>query len=172
MAACLHELDRARIESPTAEFVELALWYHDAVYEPGARDRDCEERSARLLANDAAALAIPAATARTAADLVRATAHLHGPTPRHDRATDLIVDIDLAIFGHDALRFMDFEYSVGEEFAGIPTRTFRTARGRFLASLLAAPNLYRTDDFRARYEQLARAQIAKLLDSPRYRAYR
>lgn len=170
LTACLHELDAARAEAPTADLVELALWYHDAVYQPGARD--CEQRSADLLTRDAAVLALPADTVRRAADLVRATAHAHGAAEEGDPAVDLIVDIDLSILGRDIFAFMDFEYGVEEEFAATPTMVFRIARGRFLASLLAAPRIFRSAGFRARYERRAREQIGALLSSPRYRAYR
>ena len=129
-------------------------------------------RSAELLRHDAATLGIPLARVRRAADLVRATAHVHAPAACGDRATDLIIDIDLSILGRDPLAFMDYEYSVEEEYAAVPTATYRTARGQFLASLLAAPFIFRTPAFRARYEERARTQLRSLLDGPRYRRYR
>src|SRR5205814_4664388 len=96
---------------------------------------------------------------------------VHAPAACGDRATDLIVDIDLSILGRDPLAFMDYEYSVEEEYAAIPTAAYRTARGQFLASLLAAPFIYRTPAFRARCAEGARAQIRALLDGPRYRRH-
>ena len=169
LAACLFELDCAVTDSALADVIELALWYHDAVYEPGARD--CEVRSADLLARDAATLAIPPEISGRAADLVRATAHVHAPTACGDPATDLIIDIDLSILGRDPIAFMDYEHSVEEEYAAIPMAAYRTARGQFLASLLAAPFIFRTPVFRARCEERARAQIRSLLDGPRYSRY-
>ena len=83
-----------------------------------------------------------------------------------------MLDIDLSILGRDVLRFMDYEHGIAEEYAEVSTFTFRIARGRFLASLLARPRLFHTEAFRTRYEARARAQIAALLRSPRYRAYR
>lgn len=169
LVSCLEELDAAEADPQVAQLVELALWYHDAIYLAGARDS--EERSAQLLLDDAAVLKLSEAHARAAAELVRATAHLGGGHV-DGAAAALIVDIDLAILGRDAIHFMDFEYSVGEEYAAIPALHFRVARGRFLASLLASPRIYRTERFRARYEAKARATIRGLLQSPRYRAYR
>jgi predicted metal-dependent HD superfamily phosphohydrolase len=167
---CLRELDGAHATSPTAELVELALWYHDVIYEPGAQA--CEERSAQMLLADVATLAIPVEAARAAADLVRSTAHASDSIETNTPATDLILDIDLSILGRDALRFMDFEYGVEEEYAAVSGIEFRVGRGRFLAALLARPRLFRTEYFRVRYEQRARVQIAALLASPRYRSYR
>ena len=160
---CLRELDAAG----PLDVVELALWYHDAVYVPGARD--CEERSARMLIEDAAALGIAPALAEQAAALVRATTHAHAPA---DATAQLMLDIDLAILGRDVLRFMDYEFSIEEEYAPAVPTWFHVRRGRFLAALLARPHIFHTDAFRARYEQHARTQLAALLSSRRYRAYR
>lgn len=162
---CLRELDTANAPAPTADLAELALWYHDAIYEAGAAD--CEERSARLLASDGVALAIPGTVADVAADLVRATAHGRAAA-RTDLAAQLVLDVDLSILGKDPLRFMDFDHGVEEEYAAIPTRAFRTGRARFLATMLERDSLYLTDHFHARYEQRARLQIAALLASSRY----
>ena len=46
VAHCLDELKAARSEARDAATVELALWMHDAVYDPRAKDN--EEKSAGL----------------------------------------------------------------------------------------------------------------------------
>ena len=165
---CLRELDRAAPVAEVAGPAELALWYHDAVCEPGGES--CEDRSAALLEADAAALGIAAEAAVLAIAAVRATAH--GTPAASTPVTDLVLDVDLSILGRDPLRFMDYEHAIEEEYAPRSTPAFRHARGRFLAALLARPQLFRTPGFRERYEQRARVQIAALLASPRYRAYR
>jgi predicted metal-dependent HD superfamily phosphohydrolase len=169
LADCLRELDATRAEPGIADIAELALWYHDAVYEP--RARDCEERSAALLCEDGASLEIPRPCALAAAKCVRATAHLSGETPAGP-AADLVADVDLSILGRDVIRFMEFEFAVAEEYASVPSTLYFLARGRFLAKLLAAPTIFRTDHFRARYEASARANLSALLRSPRYRVHR
>jgi predicted metal-dependent HD superfamily phosphohydrolase len=168
---CLRELDAADARVPAVDLglAELALWYHDVVYEP--RASDCEERSAQQLLRDAVTLAIPDASARLAADLVRATAHTQICEASGSPTADLVVDIDLSILGRDFLRFMDYEYAVAEEYASVPAIAFRSGRRRVLAALLARAHIFRTEYFRDRYEQRARKQIEALLASPRYRRY-
>lgn len=169
LADCLRELDRAQVDPSLAAVVELALWYHDAVYIPGARDS--EEQSAQLLCADAAALRLPRETVERAAALVRSTAH-DVARGEGDPASDLIADIDLSILGRDVLRFMEFEFAIEEEFAAVRSLWFIVLRGRFLASLLRRPAIFRTELFRDRYEAAARCSVGALLRSPRYRAWR
>lgn len=175
---CLREVDGARGAADTGvagggpaagslDAVELALWYHDVVYRPGAADS--EEESARVLVADSAALGLPAAAATTAADLVRATAHASAPPAPGSAAVDLLLDIDLSILGRDPLRFMEFEHGVEEEYAALPTATFRRGRAAFLRGMLARPHLFRTAALRDRFEAPARRNLAALLAGPRYR---
>lgn len=163
---CLREVDRLP-SSFTRDLVELALWYHDAVYEPGATD--CEQRSSAWLMTDTAALGLADRPARIAAALVEMTAH--GAARMTSDEGALVADIDLSILGKDPLRFMDFEHSVEEEFGAMPPLAFRVGRGRFLDHLLEGP-IFRTKPFRDRFEVTARANIRTLLGSPRYAAYR
>jgi predicted metal-dependent HD superfamily phosphohydrolase len=156
---CLREVDRAGGN----DIVELALWYHDAIYDASARDN--EARSAELLLADAKTLGIDATRA---AELVLATAH-GSVEPASAPDVDLLLDIDLSILGRDELRFLDFDYGVAEEYAHLPPDAFRAGRAKFLASMLTRPTLFRTA-FRERYEASARANISALLASPRYRS--
>jgi predicted metal-dependent HD superfamily phosphohydrolase len=165
---CLRELDRAAATAEVADAAELALWYHDAVHEPG--EPACEARSAALLESDAATFGIGGEAVAWAIAAIRATSHtISTPTAP---VTDLVLDIDLSILGRDTLRFMDYEHAIEEEYAPSSILAFRCARGRFLAAILARPQIFRTTAFRERYEQRARTQITALLASPRYRAYR
>jgi predicted metal-dependent HD superfamily phosphohydrolase len=166
---CLGELDRACAASDLADVAELALTYHDAVYEP--RGRDCEARSAALLCEDAGSLEIPRDRAARAAACVRATAHGAGAAVTGP-AEELVVDIDLAILGRDPVRFLEYEHAIAEEYAHVPWVAYTLARGRFLEGLLRSPAIFRTPAFRDRYEEMARANIAALLSSARYRAHR
>jgi predicted metal-dependent HD superfamily phosphohydrolase len=169
LAECLHQLDLSDAGGASRDIVELALWFHDAVYVAGAPDN--EESSAKLLLEESGRLRLDRATAEKAAALVRATAH-EAPAGEPGPEEALMLDIDLSILGADPLRFMEYEYAIEEEFENVPRLRFRIGRGRFLASLLARPTIFRTDSFRVRYEAAARAQLSALLDTPRYRAFR
>ncbi|MGE3547329.1 MAG: hypothetical protein AB7L28_25610 [Kofleriaceae bacterium] len=169
LTECLRELDSCEPSREDQDRIELALWYHDAVYDP--RSRTNEDDSAELLIADVAVLAISDQVAQHAAALVRATA-IGSSAPELGAAGAIMRDIDLSILGRDALRFMEYELDVEREYRAVSTRVFRLARGRLLASLLAAPQIFHAEPLRARYEAIARINIVELLASPRYRVYR
>jgi predicted metal-dependent HD superfamily phosphohydrolase len=143
---CLAEFDPRQAREPEA--VELAIWFHDAVYDTKAHDN--EEKSAELLLS-----LIPEAT--RAAELVLVTKHHRASTP--DEA--LLVDIDLAILGQPEERFDRYERQIREEYAWVPEPIFRQKRGEILEGFLARPFIYQTEPFRAKYEAAARANLSR-----------
>jgi predicted metal-dependent HD superfamily phosphohydrolase len=145
--------------------VELALWFHDAIYDVHRHDN--EARSADW-ARDALAGAGAAAGAATRVhELVLATRHAAAAqTPD----AKLLVDIDLGILGAPALRFAQYEAQIRDEYAWIDDATFRRRRREVLTGFLARPTIYATDHFRTLLETAARANlersIAQLEDRP------
>jgi predicted metal-dependent HD superfamily phosphohydrolase len=136
--------------------VEVALWFHDAIYD--VRGHDNEARSADWAAQamcvDGAA---PAAADRVRA-LVLATRHAVLPvTPD----AQLLVDIDLAILGAAEARFDDYERQVRREYAWVPEDLFRDKRREVLEQFLLRPAIYSTTTFRQRLESAARRNLAR-----------
>ena len=136
--------------------VEMALWFHDAVYALKAGDN--EARSAawaeRVLAEAGAA---PEVRQRVHA-LVMATCH--DALPATDDAR-LLVDIDLSILGAEPERFDEYEVQVRQEYAWVPSLLFRRKRREILQAFLARPAIYATAWFRERFEAAARANLQR-----------
>lgn len=143
---CLREFDPRQAREPEA--VELAIWFHDAVYD--TRRSDNEERSAELLLS-----LLPEAT--RAGELVLATKHHGASTP--DEA--LLVDVDLAILGQPEERFDLYERQIREEYGWVPEDVFRAKRAGILQAFLDRPFIYRTELFRAKYEEAARRNLLR-----------
>ena len=120
--------------------VELAAWFHDAVYEgrPGAD----EERSAEL-----AEVMLPRAGLRNpdvaeVSRLVLLTVG-HSPAPG-DLPGAQLVDADLSILGSSRGRYHVYVRDVRLEYSHLDDETFRTGRLQVLQRLLARDPLYRT----------------------------
>ena len=137
--------------------VELALWFHDAVYDPRAGDN--EARSAALAERLLADLA-PAEVVEHAGTLILATKHPSRPAAPDARS---VVDIDLSILGASPEAFAAYERAIRREYEWVPAPIYRRERGRVLRSLLELEPLYLTAPFARRFETQARANLAGAL---------
>ena len=155
---CLSQLDLSHELARNPDEVEVALWFHDVVYVPGAADN--EDRSARLADTALAACAVPLETRRRVADLVRATSHLTVP---QNPDAQLVCDIDLSILGREPAVFDRFERAIRQEYAHIAEPEYRHERAAVLAGFLRREFLYQTEYFRDRFEQPARTNLKRVL---------
>lgn len=162
VAHCLRQLDLARAHVPDPDAVEMALWFHDAIYEPGAPDN--ELNSAELFLSRAGAEA-DAELCRKVYDLVLGTVHRGDPPADPDG--QYVVDIDLSGFGLPWEDFRRDSEAVREEFAGVPDEEFFRGHVGFLRSLVERPRFYSTRFFRERYETQARENIRRYIDELR-----
>lgn len=151
--SCLIELDGARSLADDPDAVELALWFHDAIYDPRAKDN--EERSAGLMKEW---LAHP--LTEEASHLVLATQHAKTPKGRNAALT---VDIDLSILGKPEDEFDTYEIQIRTEYAWVPEEKYRAGRSAALNSFLGRRFIYSTEPFRQRYEDQARKNLARSL---------
>ena len=152
---CLAYFESAASLAKRPAEVELALWFHDAVYDPRAADN--EERSADWAARSVRAAGCDDAVAERVRALVLATA---GHEAHDDPDTQVLLDIDLAILGTAAARYAEYASQVRAEYAHVPDAEFRTRRAAVLGTFLAKPDIYATAAFREALEQRARANIA------------
>lgn len=163
---CLRHLDKAAhgavdgVPEPgdASTRIEIALWFHDAIYD--TKRSDNEEKSAAW-AHDALIVAgAAAALAGEIRDLVLATKHDAVP---EDETAMLLVDIDLSILGAPQARFDEYEDQIRREYAWVPEADFRAVRARILESFLARPRIFQTPHFAAMLEERARENLARSL---------
>jgi predicted metal-dependent HD superfamily phosphohydrolase len=157
IAECLAEFDVARHLARQPEAVELAVWFHDAVYDPKRPDN--EEQSAAM-AKCCLETAGLADLARTVAELVMAT-KTHSPAAGSDAA--LLIDLDLSILGRDETRVSEYESQIRAEYAWVPEHVFKTKRSEILQRFLDRTRIYNNDHFFARYEATARRNLTRAI---------
>src|SRR5205085_12266673 len=109
---CLEEMARVRPLAAQPDAMEMALWYHDAIYDTHADDN--EEQSATLAAHILRDAAVPEVFVQTVVRLIVATKH---HTAAEDPDTRLLVDIDLAILGQPPQIFDAYERHIRQEYA-------------------------------------------------------
>lgn len=137
--------------------VQLALWFHDAVYrrEPGAD----EEASARLAVDLLAGTVVQAGELDEITRLVRLTAS-HVLTDPHDQAGAIVLDADLAVLGQPRGRYDVYVRDVRLEYEQVPEPDFRRGRVQVLDHLLGLTPLFATGQGRLRWEDTARGNLA------------
>jgi predicted metal-dependent HD superfamily phosphohydrolase len=139
--------------------IELALWFHDAIY--NVKRHDNEKKSADWARASALDAGTPAEACNRVHALVIATRHKAVP---HGSDAEILVDIDLSILGAVPERFDQYERQVREEYAWVPEFVFRRERKAILKEILARPRIFSSTHFRDRYEQQARSNIERSLE--------
>ena len=138
--------------------VAVALWFHDAIYIPQAKDNEAHSAAWTCEALRAAG-ADPAVIARVQG-LVLATAHHDA---QNDIDTRLVVDIDLAILAAEPARFAQYEQQVRAEYVAVPAPVYQQKRRELLARMLARPAIYTTPELHARLEARARQNLRRAI---------
>ena len=148
---CLRYLDRVRDVIAEPDAVELALWFHDVIFVPGAKDN--EQRSAdwfrrqtggRIRACDRICAMILATTHRGTAE---------------EPDTRFVCDIDLAVLGAARSRFREDGRRLRAERPDLDDRAYDLHERTILRGLLLRPRIYLTDCFYARCERQARRNL-------------
>jgi predicted metal-dependent HD superfamily phosphohydrolase len=154
LAECFAEFDGLQALAARPAEIELALWFHDAIYD--TRRKDNEQRSADWAQEAMLAAGLADDSARRVVALVLATRHLAAPAGLDEQ---ILIDVDLAILGAEPARFAQYEQQVGLEYAWVPEALRRPARRRLLLSLLERDPIYSTAPMRERLERRARDNL-------------
>ncbi len=158
LAECLEVLAYSTAPADPPAEVEVALWFHDAIYDVHSHDN--ELRSASWAQQELRAHGAAPAAAERVYQLVMATQHAAQPQTPDGQ---LLVDVDLSILGAPPARFAAYEAQIRQEYAWVPDDVFRTKRGEILRGFLARPTLYSTAYFRTTREAAARNNLQQAL---------
>ncbi len=163
LEACFELFREVRDLAEHPAEVALALFFHDAVYDPRGHDNEAE--SAALAASRLAAAGVDHEVVERVCALVLATRHARvdadGGALSPDRA--LVVDVDLSILGADTDRYSRYEADVRHEYAWVPAELFRAGRSQLLRELLEREHIFATPALRQRFEAAARRNLAAAL---------
>jgi predicted metal-dependent HD superfamily phosphohydrolase len=159
LAECLDKFTELRHLAINPAEIELALWFHDAVYEPTRHDN--ELLSAEWAKSSVISAGLDLAIASRVYQLIMATQH-HAKPENTD--TQVLIDIDLAILGANPERYHEYEQQIRQEYAFVPEPIFKAKRSEILQRFLALPTIFNTPLFIERYEQQARTNINQAVE--------
>ncbi len=133
-------------------FVGYAIWFHDAIYTPGALDNE-----ARSVAWAREAIAGEPLAERVARVIEMTRNHAQGEATG-DAA--LFLDMDVAILGAPSRDYRRYAAGVRREFAVYPDNAFAAGRARSLEEQLQASRLFRSDIYEHELAEQARANLS------------
>jgi predicted metal-dependent HD superfamily phosphohydrolase len=158
----LGELDPTAVwgkcQNPLA--VAFAIWLHDAENDTDRGARDNEKKSAQLALKIIREASLPESFEQKVAALILATDHKKVPVGIDEQT---IADIDLSILGQPRAIFDRYERLVRWEYLWASDEEFATGRSRLLEAFLRRRRIFSTDFFLEKYEEAARANIARSL---------
>jgi predicted metal-dependent HD superfamily phosphohydrolase len=158
--ATLKSLVQAKHLATNYNALELALWFHDAIYNVFASNNELD--SANWAADF---LQLNNATDDLIENVHRLImATLHNAVPS-DNDEMLIVDIDLAILGCNKDLYKEFEKWVRKEYKLIPYFLYKKKRKEILQGFLARKRIFSHKYFFDMFEQSARKNLKYAIES-------
>jgi predicted metal-dependent HD superfamily phosphohydrolase len=158
IADCHLIFDRARPLATHPEEIELAIWFHDAIYD--TRSSNNEQRSAEWAKSVIHQAGLSPELAERLARMILATCH-HGEVQDND--AQILVDVDLAILGREKEVFWQYEENIRQEYAWVPADLFRQKRLEILRGFLNRPHIYHLEAYREKFEETARVNLAQAI---------
>ncbi len=158
--AVLEYLEEAKHLANDFDALEIALWFHDAVYKPfsSTNELDSANWGSTFLQQNGASKEL----LTKVHTLIMATLHNVIPTDNDEK---LIVDIDLSILGSSAETYNQFESWIRKEYKLVPILIYRKRRKEILTSFLERDRIYSHDYFYEKLESNARANITNAIQN-------
>ena len=155
---CLIFLESIRADLKDAHAVELAIWFHDAIYDPQAKNNELKsaELFEQYLFQD---LSI---------DIVQKIKRWIIATHKHEVTDELdlqfLLDIDLAILAASPERFDEYEQQIQQEYAWVDPDVYSIKRKQVLAHFYQAEPLYQTEYFQQNFERKAKGNLKNIIE--------
>jgi predicted metal-dependent HD superfamily phosphohydrolase len=156
---CFAHFAQIRQDAEHPAEVELAIWFHDSIYQPVRKDN--EEKSAAWGRASVIAQGLSEEIGDRIYSLIMATKHDGVPS---NRDAEVLVDVDLGIFAADRERFDEYERQVRMEYDWVAEPVYRRERYKILQALLERSPLYSTRLFQADYEPKALKNLDRSLE--------
>lgn len=159
---CLHDLELyfpTSIDKTSRKILEWAIWWHDYVYTPGAKDN--EEKSARaavdLFHTNPAFSDVAIETIKSC---ILATKH-DRMLVVNENLEQIMCDLDLLGLADPWHMYVASSNRIRQEFSEVTEAEFNSGRIAFLRTLLERPSIFQNHDIRDRFEDAAIKNIVR-----------
>ncbi len=151
---CLEELDEIEGDEERLALIEVALWFHDAVCQPGSATN--ATLSASLAKEFLLECQASDSVIEFVHDMILSTQdHL----AKDDPDAAIMIALDLNIFARSPQRYAAYEKQLREESASVPFTEYAAQRIAWLQGFLDRPVIYESETMRDIYEDQARFNL-------------
>lgn len=160
LLSVLEAVDRlgGKLSAEELMLIQLAAWFHDAVYQGTAED----EFKSAVLARERLDSVLSARAVSTVSDLILLTA---GHNPKEsDRLGRILCDADLEVLARPEPAYQRYAHAIYEEYAHLPRHVLAEGRSRILTALLEKATIYATAAGRDLWESAARSNVSRELE--------
>lgn len=155
---CLDLFDQVRDQLEDALAVEVAIWFHDIVYQP--RCSDNEQQSAKIMQALCVDFLSVAQLEKVSAWIKATQKHL----PSSDSDLQYLLDIDLAILASSTQRFQQYEQQIHLEYQWVEVEVYLYKRRQVLKGFYQQQPIYQSTFFYQKLEQCAKLNLAQALE--------
>ena len=151
----LQKIEELRSLAGDFPAIQLAAWFHDAIYDPTAKDN--EEKSARYATEVLASLGLPEVTIDRVSQMIVATKYHQAAS--EDIDSQILLDADLAILGEENTEYRFYAVGIRREYSWLSDAEYCQRRIQFLHKILQRKRIYFTESLFAVLEQRARQNM-------------
>jgi predicted metal-dependent HD superfamily phosphohydrolase len=137
--------------------VQLAVWFHDVIYNTKATDNEIQ--SAQLAKNELTLLGIPNDSITHVEKLIHTTI-THQPIDG-DSDSEFFLDADLSILGLSEKEYDKYAENIRKEYSWVSKDKYTAGRKNVLENFLARPRIYFTKDAHSKLDTQARINIQR-----------
>lgn len=156
--SCLNDFRKVSHLTKTPELVEVAIWYHDVIYD--ANNSDNEQKSADVAVAACSKAGLSNTKSQEVHDLILMTKHNKTPRTINQK---IITDVDLAILGKPFSEYDMYEKAIRKEYSQFPEEDFRKGRVLLLRIFLEKSSIYSLEYFKNKYQSQAIRNIQKAI---------
>ncbi|GAA5097940.1 hypothetical protein GCM10023210_33510 [Chryseobacterium ginsengisoli] len=154
------ELDSVKDKISNFENISFSVFYHDVIYD--ATSKLNEEKSAEFAEIKLKKLNLDQDSVEKISEQIIAT-KAHQQSENND--INYLLDADLSILGKDLETYLDYTRKIRKEYSIYPDLLYRPGRKKVLQHFLELENIFKTEDFREKYEDQARKNILFEIES-------
>jgi predicted metal-dependent HD superfamily phosphohydrolase len=154
------ELDSVKDKISNFSDISFSVFYHDVIYD--ATSKINEEKSAEFAEIRLKKLNIDRNSIEKISEQIIAT-KAHQQSENND--INYLLDADISILGKDLETYLDYTKKIRKEYSIYPDLLYKPGRKKVLQHFLKLENIFKTEDFREKYEAQARKKILFEIDN-------